>query len=456
MATYSSDKMRDMPVGKLLFSMAIPAMLSMLVKALYNIVDSIYVSRFSAEGLEALSIVFPLQTIVIALAIAISVGTNALVSRKLGEQQHEEANKIAGNGILLTVFGMIAIMILAIFLPRPFMCWFTDNNQIILDGIIYLQIILFFSFGCFFEIILCRILQAVGNMKIPMISQILGAVVNIILDPLFIFGFWFIPSMGVMGAAIATIIGQLASFVFVTIYYFSKKQEITISFKYLKPKWSYIGNISKIALPTFIMNSINSLVTTFMNLIIKDYQYAITIHGIYFKLRSFAYMPVFGLTQGLMPILSYNYGANLKPRFDKAHRIATFSSFAILFAGAALFFCFPRLFLSLFNIEGEALKLGVYSLRVLSISFIGSAFCIMASTTLQSLGVGFGSLLITLSRQVVIALPAAFILSWLWGVDGVFFCYVIAETLVAFVSYPIEMVVTRRKFAKKALIKPTV
>lgn len=449
MAAVESEKMRTMPIGKLLFTMAIPAMLSMLVKALYNIVDSIYVSNYSSVGLDALSIVFPLQTIVIALAIAIGVGTNALVARKLGERQPEEANHIAGNGILIAIFGTIFIIILAIFLPQPFMTWFTNDAQTIADGTIYLQIVMFFSVGVFIEICLCRILQATGNMRVPMISQILGAVINIILDPVFIFGFWFIPSLGVMGAAIATVIGQIISMIYVILYFVFKKQEIKIALRYFKPNKSYILNISRIALPTFVMNSINSFTTTIMNLILKEYPYAITIHGVYFKIRSFIYMPVFGMTQGLMPILSYNYGANLEDRFKKARRIATITSFIILAVGALLFFVIPQAFLGLFNLQGDALAVGNYSLRVLALSFFGSAFCIVASVALQSLGNGLGSLIITLSRQIIIAIPIALLFSYLFGFDGVFYCYVAAEIIVAIISYPIQLRIVNKKFKAK-------
>jgi len=454
-AINGSEKMRVMPVGKLLFTMAIPAMLSMFVKALYNIVDSIYISHYSASGLEALSIVFPLQTIVIALAIAISVGTNALVARKLGERNLEEANQLAGNGLLIAFGGLVFIIILATFLPEIFMTWFTDDAQTIADGTIYLKVVMYFSVGTFIEMCLCRILQATGNMRIPMISQIMGAVINIILDQIFIFGFWFIPSMGVLGAAIATVIGQIIAMIFVILYYIFKKQEITIAWRYFKPHKQHILNILRLALPTFVMNSINSVTTTIMNLILKAYPYAITIHGVYFKIRSFIFMPVFGMTQGLTPILSYNYGANLKERFKRAHLIATISSVSILTIGALLFLIIPGTLLSIFNIEGEALKVGIYSLRVLALSFFGSSLCIIASTTLQSLGNGISSLLITLFRQIILAVPCAFLFSYLFGFEGVFFCYLVAETLVAVISYPLEIVVARKKFKAKELLTQT-
>lgn len=445
----TSDKMRNMKMLRLIISMSLPAMLSMLVKALYNIVDSIYVSHYSSTGLDALSIVFPLQTITIALAIAIGVGTNVMVARKLGEKQIEKANILAGTGLFLSGCGIVLMIIIGLFLPEPFMKWFTDDPQIIEDGVIYLQIILFFSFGNFIEITLCRILQAIGNMKVPMISQILGAVTNIILDPVFIFGFWFVPEMGVKGAAIATIIGQVASMVYVILVYVFKKQDVTIALRYLKPRLHYIKEVAQIGLPTFIMNSINSFVTTIMNLVLKAYAYAITIHGVYFKIRSFAFMPVFGMTQGLMPILSYNYGANLVDRFKEARRIGYIFAVSLLTIGLVIFLVIPGTLLDLFNMSGEARELGIYSFRVLAISFIGSAFCIVSSTTLQSIGKSVLSLIITLLRQIILALPFAFILSNLFGFDGVFFCYFLAETIVAILSTPLQWKVVDKAFAKR-------
>lgn len=453
MSSLSSDKMRDMPIGKLILTMSLPAMLSMLVKALYNIVDSIYISHYSLAGLNALSIVFPLQTIVIAMSIAIGVGTNAMVARKLGERNREEANFLAGNGLFLTICGFLFVLVLGLVFPRTFLGWFTNDIEVINAGVDYLTIILCFSFGVFVDVCLCRILQAMGNMHIPMISQIMGAIINIVLDPIFIFGFWFVPEMGISGAAIATIIAQVSSMTFVIIVFFSKKRDVSLAFRFLQPQWQYIKEIFKIGFPSFVMSSINSFATSTINFVLKPFPYAITIHGIYFKIRSFVFMPVFGMTQGLMPILSYNYGANAKARFLRARNLALLGAVCILSVGSLLFFGFTKPLLSLFNLHGDIANIGTYALRVLALSFVSSAFCIISSVTLQSLGNAFSSLLITLSRQMLLNVPFAFILAHFYGFDGVFFCYLIAESLVAIVAYPYQRHITLKRFKKKAALE---
>ncbi len=450
MQALHSDKMRDMPIGKLILTMSLPAMLSMIVKALYNIVDSIYVSRYSTAGLDALSIAFPLQTIVIALAVAIGVGTNVMVARRLGEKRKDDASQIARTGLFIALCGAIVVCIIGLLFPSLFMSWFTEDATTIQMGVTYLRVILCFGFGVFIEVCLCRVLQATGNMKIPMISQIIGAVTNIILDPVFIFGFWFVPSMGVLGAAIATIIGQVLSMIFVIIIYIVKKLDIDMNLKDFKLTSDNVLSIARVGIPTFVMNAIAAFTTTLMNLIIKVYPYAITIQGIYFKLRSFIFMPVFGLTQGLMPILSYNYGANNKGRFNQARKISLISCVIIMCVGTVLFFTLPKLILQLFNLPAEAYTAGIYALRILSISFVFSALGIITATTFQSIGKGTSSLLLSLCRQIIILLPSALLLSKLFGFEGVFFCYTIAELVGVAIFFPRGIKAVNVAFAKKS------
>lgn len=451
MAKYVSDKMRDMPMLKLILTMSIPAMLSMLVKALYNIVDSLYISSYDPAGLDALSIVFPLQTIVIAMSIGIAVGATTLVSRRLGEGKREEANNFAMHGLFLAIIGSIIMIIIGLVFPRTFMSWFTNDLETIQMGVDYLKICLCFSFGVFIEICLTRTLQATGNMKVPMISQILGAVINIILDPVFIFGFWFIPEMGAAGAAIATVIGQVISMIYVVVVFLVKKHDIHLSFKNFKPKLEYLKQISKIGLPTFVMNSIASFTTTILNFILKAYAYAITIQGIYFKVRSFIFMPVFGLTQGLMPIMSYNYGSQDYNRFKKARKIGLTLAISIMAVGNIAFFALTPQILQMFNFEDPvAVQMGIYGLRVLSLNFIFSGIGITISTSYQSIGKNTRALIMSLCRQIIFLIPLAWLLSNFTGYDGVFFCYVIAEALVAIIFTPLHFKQSRKCFIQKA------
>ncbi len=446
-----SAKMGTMSIGKLLFKMSIPAMFSMLIQSLYNVVDSIFVSQFSDKAFEAVSTAFPIQTLMVGFAIGIGVGSNATIARFLGEKRHKEANKTAANGLFLAVLVYAFFLILSLFMIPPFLKMFSNDSETIQLGVDYLSIVMGFSVAFFIEIFLSRVLQATGNMIIPMISQIIGAVVNIILDPIFIFGYLGLPAMGTKGAAIATVIGQFCSMAFCALVFFTKKHDVSISLKnFFTPKWKYLSQIIRIGLPSAVMNIIGSFTTTTMNAIIKNHSpYAISILGAYFKLQSFIFMPVFGLSQGTMPILGYNYGANNKQRFMKTVKLAILSAFCIMTVGLLIFQIFPGTLLQMFNAKGEFLTQGISALRTISWCFIPAAFGIILTTMFQSIGRGFTSMMVSVLRQLGFILPVALLLSSLFGIDGVWFAYPIAEISVVVIFIPLAIHAVRKVFLKK-------
>lgn len=422
-----STKMQNMPIVKLILSMSLPAMLSMFVLALYNIVDSIFVAKYHAKALDALSIVFPLQQLTTAFAVGLAVGTNAYVSRKLGQKKNAEATLTAQTGLFIALVSGVVFMILGLTISRPFMKAFTADEETIAFGVTYLRIVMGLSIFVFIEIMCNRVLQATGNMKIPMLCQLVGAIVNIVFDPILIFTF----NMGVMGAAIATVFGQFCAMLLALFAFKFSKQDVTVFFdKNFRLKASIVRGIIKIGLPVTIMNAVTAFVTTIMNVIIKAYQSAITILGIFFKLQSFVFMPVFGLTQGILPILSYNYGAKNKQRFMSTYRYSLLFGIAIMLVGTLIFQLLPSQLLAMFNAGGELLTNGIVALRIISISFIAASFAILSSVMVQALRMGTFSMIVSLMRQLFIIIPLALIFSKLWGLNGVWIAYPVAEFLV--------------------------
>lgn len=440
-----SVKMRTMPVGKLLFTMSMPAILSMLVQALYNIVDSIFISRYSAKGLEALGIVFPLQTLIIAVAIGIGVGANAQIAKKLGENKNAEASETARNAVFMSVCAVAVFIILGLTISRPFVAAYSSDEETVRMGVQYLTIVMAVSFGSFVEITLSKILQATGNMIVPMISQLIGAVTNIILDPIFIFVF----DMGVTGAAVATVIGQISAMIFVILIFIFKKQDVRLDFRRFRPSLKRIAEISVIGFPTMVMNAVTAFTTMIMNAIVRPLSvYAITIlSSVYFKLQSFVFMPVFGLTQGALPILSYNYGSKNRKRFKHACFLTIAAAVVIMALGLVLFQTCAPLLMKIFNAEGEFLIEGAYALRIISISFIFAAFGITVTTIYQSLGCGLTSLVMSVLRQVALLLPLAYVLSVTTGLTGVWFCYPISECTVFMIFTPLMLYTVKKKFS---------
>lgn len=450
----SSNKLRTMSMGKLLFTMSVPAIISMLILSLYNIVDSIFVSKISDLAFNAVNLAFPMQMLIVAFALGIGIGSSSLIARKMGERKPEEANQIAKTGIFLSLIGYLLFIIIGLFLTEPYLRLMTDNEEIIKMGKSYLQICMFFSFGVFFEVTASKILQGTGNMIIPMITQLIGAIINIILDPIFIFTLGF----GVRGAAIATVIGQIVSMLFVFAYFFFKTTEVNISFKGFKLKWKNVTAILQLGIPITVMNSIASLTTTSMNYLLSNYSAteeigvaSVNVIGVYFKLQNFIFMPIFGLNQGGMPILAYNYGANIRKRFDQALRLILIAAVAIVSFGLVLFQLFPQFLLSLFDASEDMITIGRPALRIISLCFIPASFSIIYSMTFQSLGKGIKSMFMSLFRQLIILIPVASLFAIVINIDYIWVSYPIAELVTALIFVPMAIVTVNKEFKEKEL-----
>lgn len=429
------NKMGVMPIPKLLITMSLPMIASMLVQALYNIVDSMFVAQLNENALTAVSLAFPIQNLMIAVAAGTGVGINALLSRSLGEKQFDTANTIARNGILLGVLSSLVFAIAGIVGSRLFFEIQTEDAQIIEYGTQYMSVITIASIGIFLQITFERLMQSTGKTIFNMITQGLGAIINIILDPILIFGWFGLPAMGVTGAAVATVIGQIIAASLGIFFNWKFNKEIHVSFKGFKPCRKTIGNIYKIGVPSIIMQSIGSLTTFGMNNILLMFSStAATVFGVYFKLQSFIFMPVFGLTNGMIPIVAYNYGARNKKRIYKTMKLSIVMAVSIMAVGVVIFQTIPATLLGLFEASDHMLAIGVPALRAISLSFVFAGFCIICSATFQALGNGVYSMLMSFARQIIVILPVAFIFAKLIGLDAVWFSYPIAEILAVVMS----------------------
>ena len=414
------NKMGVMPIPKLLFNMAIPMVVSMLMQALYNIVDSAFVGMYSTHALEAVSIAFPIQNLMIAFATGTGVGINALLSRHLGEKKFEEADTTANTGLFLAICSYALFALMGLTIVRPFFSMQSDIAEVVNYGEEYLTIILLCGFGIFGEITNERLLQATGRTVYSMITQGTGAIINIILDPIMIFGYFGMPALGVKGAAIATVIGQCVAFALALIFNIKVNKEINIKVsKIFKPKLKEIAKIYEIGIPSIIMSSITSFLTVGMNLILKKFsEDAITVYGVYFKLNSFIFMPVFGLNNGMVPILSYNYGARKPDRIKKTIKLGMSCAVAYMLVGLAVFELIPNKLLMIFSASENVMSIGVVALRIIGLSFLFAGIGIVSSTVFQAIGNPLHSLLISVLRQLVIILPVAYLLSLTGSVDG--------------------------------------
>lgn len=443
------NKMGVAPIPKLLATMALPAIFSMLVQSMYNIVDSMFVARVSQASLDAVTIAFPMQMLVLAIALGIGIGTNSIVARRLGERRKEDADTFAQTGLFLAIIASVFALILGLVVPQFFMRLFTDNAEIRAMGTSYLMICMCCSFGMMIEIAISKSLQATGNMMIPMISQLIGAIVNIILDPIFIFTL----KLGVTGAAVATVIGQICSMIFVIIMAGKRLHVIHIFFHKFRPSMKHITTIFKVGLPALVMNAVAGFVTIFMNMILKSYSAdAITVLGVYFKVQSFIFMPIFGLTQGALPIMAYNYGANNKKRFQQTLVLSLIVSLVIMVAGLLIFQLAPEFIMGIFKAEGNLLNIGVVAMRIISWCFIPAALGIVATTACQSIGYGMTSLIMSLLRQVILILPIAYLFGKLWGLDAVWISYPFAEVITALIFTPLMFIFYNKAFKKKSLL----
>lgn len=419
-----------MPVGKLLANMAIPMIASMLVQALYNIVDSIYISRVSESAVTALSLAFPVQNMMIAFSSGIAVGVNSLLSRSLGEKNQKMANKSAGNGITLILIVVVLFMIFGIFGSHPYYAFQSDVAETVKGGSTYVSIICIFCIGSFMEILLERLLQSTGRTIYSMITQGTGAIINILLDPVFIFGMFGVPAMGVAGAAVATVIGQCVAATLALIFNIKKNPDIQLSFADLKLDKEAVGKIVVVGVPSLVMMAIGSVMNFGMNQILQGFSETATgVFGIYYKLQSFFFMPIFGLNGATISIVAFNYGAKSKKRMMKAIKLSCTVALIIMLLGVAAFQFIPEVLLGIFNPSDEFLAIGVKALRIISIHFPIAAVCIVLGSVFQALGNGIYSTIVSLARQLVVLLPAAYLLSLTGDVGMVWWAFVIAELM---------------------------
>lgn len=429
------NKMGVMPVNRLILTMSLPMILSMLVQALYNIVDSMFVSRLSENALTAVSLAFPAQNLMIAVATGTGVGVNAALSRSLGERNFDRANKIADHAVFLAIASYAVFAVLGLFFSRQFFLWQTDIEEIVDQGTDYLRICTLFSFGLFLEIACERLLQSTGKTIYSMYTQGLGAIINIIFDPIMIFGLFGFPKMGVAGAAAATVFGQILAAVLGIFLNKTRNQEIHVSFRGFRPNSEIIRHIYSVGIPSIIMSSIGSVMTFGMNKILIGFTSTATaVFGVYFKLQSFVFMPVFGLNNGTVPIIAYNYGAAKPDRILKTLKLAICYAVGIMLIGFAVFQLLPDKLLLIFEASENMLSIGVPALRIISVSFLFAGYCIVCSSMFQALGHGLLSLLVSVFRQLLVLLPSAFMLSKIGGLDLVWYSFPIAEICSIFFS----------------------
>ena len=422
------NKMGVMPIGKLIVNMALPMIISMLVQALYNVVDSIYVSQISESAVTALSLAFPVQNMQIGFAVGIGVGVNSLLSKSLGERNQEAANRTAGNGMILTFIVTAAFMLFGFFGVRPYYEIQSTVAETVEGGIAYTRICCIFVLGSFMQILNERFLQATGRTMLTMVTQATGAIINIILDPIFIFGWFGLPAMGIAGAAVATVIGQWVGALLGL--YFNEKHNPEVQFgrRYAKLDSQIIKGILVVGIPSIIMNSIGSFMNFGMNQILQGFtETATSVFGIYFKLQSFFFMPLFGLNGALISIIAFNFGARKPDRIVKTLKISCAAAFCLMTTGFLVFQFAPDLLLGMFNPSDTFLEIGRAALRTISWSFPIAALCITLGASFQALGNGMYSTITSLGRQMLVLLPAAYLLSLTGNVNAVWLAYPIAE-----------------------------
>lgn len=433
----AENKMGTMPIGKLLFNMSLPMMISMLVQALYNIVDSIFVAKLSENALTAVSLAFPLQTLLIAVGTGTGVGMNALLSKSLGEKNFKKANVTASNAAVLYFFSYLVFFILGFTIVRPFYASQIGNaDQEIMElGIEYLSTVMIFSFGLLAQVFFERLLTSTGRTIFSMTSQLTGAITNIILDPILIFGLLGAPKMGVTGAAVATVIGQCVAALVAGFCNHRYNHDVKLKFHGFRLDFHIIGTIYAVGIPTIIMQSIGSVMTYCMNRILIEFSSTATaVFGVYFKLQSFFFMPVFGLNNGITPIIAYNYGAGQRKRMLKTIKLSMLVAFCLTFIGFLCFEGIPQILLGMFNASDELLTIGVPALRIIGIHYLIAWFCIVSGTVFQALGKAFFSMIVSIMRQLFVLIPAAYILAKLGGLHVVWWSFPIAEVISLMVS----------------------
>lgn len=444
-----------MPIFKLVVNMSLPMIISMLVQALYNVVDSMFVSRVSENALTAVSLAFPAQNLMIGVATGTAVGVNALLSKSLGEKNYKRANQIAENGIFLSFIGFLIFLIFGLFGTEVFFRTQTDIEDIISSGVDYLRVCSCFSFGIFGQIIFERLMQSTGRTFYTMITQGVGAIINIVLDPIFIFGYFGLPAMGAKGAAIATVIGQIIAFIIAVILNKKKNTDIDLKLKEFRPNLKIIGRIYSIGIPSIIMVAVGSIMTFSINKIVIAFtETAAAVFGVYFKLQSFVFMPLFGMNNGVIPIISFNYGARNKQRVMKTIGVAILFALFFMAIGLAAMQILPKELLSIFNASDQMIKIGVPALKTISISYIFAGFSVVLISVFQAFGKGLFSMSISIARQLVVLVPCAYLLSKTGELDNVWWAFPIAEVMSvlvagAFFIYLYKKVITKLNTEQK-------
>lgn len=439
------NKMGTHKILPLLLSMSIPPTISMLINSLYNIVDSIFVARLGTEALTAVSLAFPIQNLILAIAVGSGVGVNSYIARKLGEKEFDTANKTAGNGITLAILHYLVLCGLGLIFIKPFFEIFTKDSSILNMGVSYTYIVTFFSVGTITQIAIEKILQATGNTLAPMFLQIIGAVTNIILDPILIYGYFGFSPMGVKGAAIATIIGQITALLCSIYVLFFRKQEIKVERGDFILNSGIVKEIYNVGIPSFFIMSIGSFLVMGINFILSGIStLAVSLFGIYFKLQTFIYMPTSGVTQGAMPIMGYSYGAKNSKRLADVLNYSIIICVVINFLGSVLFWIFPEEILHFFNATDEMMSMGVQTIRIISTSYSFGSICFIFSCFLQAIGKGIPSLTITMLRQLILLLPMAYILGKLYGLTGVWLAFPMVEVITCIIS-----IIMYRNFSRK-------
>lgn len=449
MKNMNSEKLGTMPMNRLILTLSVPMMISMFIQSLYNVVDSMFVAQISEEALAALSLVFPIQMLMVAIGIGTGVGMNAELSKRLGEGNRKLASAAANNGVFLTIFHYGIFLVFGLFFVRPFFEMQTDNAEIIRYGMEYTVIITTLSIGKLMQFTYERILQATGRTYYTMITQGTGAILNIILDPILIFGWFGVPALGVYGAAIATIIAQVTSATLAFVINSKVNDDLDMHIFGNKLDLKVIKRIYSVGIPSMVMTSITSLVTLiFNNILLQFTPTAIAVYGVYIKLQGFAFMPVFGLNNGMIPIVSYNYGAKNKERMVKAIKLSLMYGVLIMLTGTILFQIFPVQFLNLFSASDEMLRIGVPALRIISLSFVLAGISIMLGTVFQAIGNAVISLWIQVIRQLIVLVPVAYALSLTGDVNMVWWSKLISE------SITVVFAVIAMRFLYKKKIEP--
>ena len=453
------NKMGTMPMTRLILTMSLPAIFSMTILAMYNVVDSIFISRYDMDGFTAVSIAYPLQLLLISASVGTAVGVNSLVSRKLGEENYDQANSAATHGLVLCLFTYAFFLLLGLFGVRPFMEAFSGGNERVVEaGVSYFRCALCLSLFSIIQVMIEKTLQATGNMIFPMLFQLLGAVVNIIFDPLLIFGIGIFPEMGVLGAAVATVFGQFCGMVFALIILFCRSHKVKIQLKGFRFNRMTVRQIYAVGFPAIIMQSISAVMMLCLNAIFQAYNsiVSIDVFGIYFKLQSFVFMPCFGLSQGIMPIVGFNYGARNKERMYSAIKRGVIIAGGIMLVGTVLMWTIPDVMISLFgsetsftDVDPQTLReTGEFAFRIISLCFVPAAVGITLTTVFQAVGKGFRSLLISFCRQLIILAPVALLLSLTAGVRNVWFAFPIAEVGALVLALTFFFQLVRTDFSK--------